>query len=163
MRIILSLLLFLITSCSGRYDKYIGFWIVEERDGIIFLEIYKNNNYYIHVNVHAGFENKNIYNEINNINGMLNKNHHQFIFIDDLNIYSLVLSRENDKLYFFGKVFSRIHQDILINKIEQFNRCQELESSYKKEKEQIGYGWVTLINPKYKKMQNKIQNCNFID
>lgn len=167
--ILLSLIAVVLTACSKSYDKYIGYWQLEDARSPKILEIRKEDKdtYLVNENI---FRDTDLLGKAKK-EQILEKTDKEELGVNNgLTVIPFNLSDDGKTLRIRDQKYTKISEDTAKTALKNKKDCEELKANYRKE---IGNPWeyaygknpkqieIDAAKEKYKQSRDKIPACDF--
>ena len=159
-KILFSLVTLVLTACSNGYDKYVGYWSLDDSKSQNILEIRKEGK-------ETYLVNENILNQYKK-EQVLEKGDKDALSVNTgFGVIALNLSEDGNTLRIKNQKYSKMNETDAKKALDNQNACNDLEKKYREETKDLNIfakeqGDKKIeISKQYVELQKKIPNCSF--
>lgn len=166
--ILLTLIAVVLTACSKSYDKYVGYWQLEDARSPRILEIRREDK-------DTYLVNENIFRETDLMGKakkeqILEKTDKEELGVNNgLTVIPFNLSDDGKTLRIRDQKYTKISEDTAKTALKNKKDCYELETKFREETKTYGIPWggtpeeakLKEVNSKYSQLQKNIPSCDF--
>lgn len=166
--VLLSLITLVLTACSKPYDKYVGYWQLEDTKYPKILEIRKEDKdtYLVNENI---FRNTDLLGKAKK-EQILEKTEKEELGVNNgLTVIPFNLSDDGKTLRIRDQKYTKISEGVAKTALKNKKDCDELQTKFREETKSYGIPWggtpeeakLKEVKSKYAQIQKNIPSCDF--